>query len=111
MPRENAHDKARRLVSEGRVVVTLVQGHHVTATVRGDTEFHAVFHRSGRWSCSCPASGSGSRPCSHIQATQLVTAPAGQWVASPDHIVQVGGRPVSNKTSEPAVDPGSVSAV
>jgi hypothetical protein len=106
--RENAHDKARRLVSEGRVVVTLVQGDHVDATVCGDSAaFYSVRHRSGTWSCSCPALG----PCSHRLAVQLVTAPIGTWIASEDHMVQVGGRPAKTLEPPPAGVRGSIAAI
>jgi hypothetical protein len=79
MTRENAAGKARRLLAEGRVVVTRVEGTHIDATVRGDTAaFYSVRHRSGSWSCSCPSVGR----CSHLAAVMLVTAPVGSWIAA-----------------------------
>jgi hypothetical protein len=103
--RESAHDKARRLLVEGRVVVTRVEGTHIDATVRGDSaSFYSVRHRCGSWSCTCPALGA----CSHRLAVQLVTAPSGSWIASPDHMVQVGGRPPE---PSPAPDAGSMAAI
>jgi uncharacterized Zn finger protein len=97
--RENAHDKARRLLAEGRVVISRVEGTHIDATIRGDSaSFYSVRHRSGSWSCTCPALG----PCSHRLAVQLVTVASGSWIASPDHMVQVGG-PAS--TTPERVDP------
>lgn len=105
MPRENAHDKAKRLLAEGRVVITRVEGTHIDATVRGDSaSFYSVRHRSGSWSCSCPALG----PCSHRLAVQLITVASGSWIASPDCMVQVGGRP---SEESPALDAGSMAAI
>lgn len=43
--RENRATKARRLLAEGRVVVDRVQGRHVRAFVRGDSDdFYDVRH-------------------------------------------------------------------
>ena len=86
MPRENAAAKARRLLAEGRVIVTRVDGREVDAIVRGDSaEFYSVTHRPGSWACDCAALGR----CSHIAALQLVTIPVGRLVLSPD--VMIGG--------------------
>jgi uncharacterized Zn finger protein len=72
MPRENFSAKARRLLGEGRVIITHVDGRDVRAVVRGDSaEFYSVTHRSGSWACTCPALGR----CSHVQALMLVTLP------------------------------------
>lgn len=87
--RENAAAKARRLLAEGRVVVTRVAGLEVDGIVRGDSSgFHRVSHRPGLWSCDCASVG---RNCSHIQAVQLVTAPSGAWLASENLMAAVGG--------------------
>lgn len=81
VPRENAAVKARRLLAEGRVVITAVQGRRVSALVRGDTEgFHVVEHDAGRWSCDCSALGA----CSHRLAVQLITCPVGPVILAPD---------------------------
>jgi uncharacterized Zn finger protein len=67
---ENAHDKGRRLLVEGRVVIRHVGEHHIVAHVRGDSaEVYVVAGASRGWSCSCPALGR----CSHLVAVQLVT--------------------------------------
>ena len=70
MPRENAALKARRLLTEGRLVVKIANERVIAATVRGDSgEVYRVGADPGDWYCSCPAL---SR-CSHIQALMLVT--------------------------------------
>jgi uncharacterized Zn finger protein len=72
MSRENAAVKARRLVAEGRVVVTVARGRRIRAVVRGDSgAVYEILHDRGSWLCPCPAVG----VCSHVQAVQLVTAP------------------------------------
>lgn len=82
--REAAPVKARRLLAEGRVVVTAVDGRRVRAAVRGDSgTCHVVEHGAGWWSCDCPAFGA----CSHRLAVQLVTAPVGRLVLAPDAMV------------------------
>ena len=86
MVRENAADKAERLLAAGRVVVTHVDGREVDAIVRGDSgALYSVRH--------LPA-GSGPAParrayarCSHLRAVQLITAPAGPVVLAPDLVV------------------------
>lgn len=86
--REDAATKARRLLAEGRVIVTHVDGRDVSAIVRGDSaELYSVTHRSGSWACDCAALGR----CSHVQALMLVTVPVGRLVLGPD--VMIGGRP------------------
>jgi hypothetical protein len=71
-PRENAAMKARRLLAEGRVTITHVDGREVAAVVRGDTaQTYRVRHRDGTWTDDCLA----RTRCSHIQAVQLVTQP------------------------------------
>jgi hypothetical protein len=86
--RENAAAKARRLLAEGRVIVTHADGRNVSATVRDDSgAVYAVAHRPGRWSCSCEHAPYGR--CSHLQAVQLITAPAGSVVLATD--LMVGG--------------------
>ena len=68
MTRENAATKARRLLTEGRVVVHT--GVTIRARVRGDSarEYEVRFDGT-RWHCGCPAL---SARCSHVQAVQLV---------------------------------------
>lgn len=69
MPRENAHDKGRRLLTEGRLVVKAVSDKHISARCRGDSgEIYTLAADPHGWSCSCPAVR-----CSHLVALQLVT--------------------------------------
>lgn len=71
-PRENVDVKARRLLTEGRVIVTAVDGRRVRAVVRGDSgSVYEVLHEHGAWICPCLSRG----VCSHVQAVMLVTAP------------------------------------
>lgn len=70
--RENSSLKARRLLTEGRVVVCEARGRHIEAIVRGDSGTHyPVTHTHGTWTCPCEA----RKVCSHIQAVMLCTAP------------------------------------
>jgi uncharacterized Zn finger protein len=86
--RENAIEKAERLLTSGRVVVVRASGRDVRAIVRGDTEgFHVVEHLAGRWTCDC--TGAPYSQCSHRRAVQLVTAPVGLQILSPDLMVGV----------------------
>lgn len=79
--RENAAVKARRLLGEGRLLITRVDGREVDAICRGDSgEFYSVSHRPGHWACTCPA----LTRCSHMQALMLVVAPVGRVILSPD---------------------------
>jgi hypothetical protein len=70
VPRENAYDKARRLLAEGRVTISFVGETEIVASVRGDSarRYTVRWDPSG-WSDTCDARTS----CSHIQAVQLVT--------------------------------------
>jgi uncharacterized Zn finger protein len=71
MARENRATKARRLLSEGRVIVDIVRGRYVRSFVRGDSgEFYEVVHDKGIWSCDCVNSGA----CSHVEALRLIVA-------------------------------------
>lgn len=70
MPRENAHDKARRYLKEGRLTVHQVDDDLIVASCRGDTAavYRCVWEPVG-WSCSCPAV---TDRCSHLRALRLV---------------------------------------
>jgi len=69
--REGAPAKARRYLTEGRLIVEQVHHDRVAATCRGDgTSYRLGFDR-GRWSCSCPARTDG---CAHLVAVRLVVA-------------------------------------
>lgn len=87
--RENAAAKARRLLAEGRVSITRVDGAEINALVRGDSAgLYLVQHRPGWWTCPCDAI---STLCSHVQAVMLVTVVPGTWVAASDVMVSTGG--------------------
>jgi hypothetical protein len=89
--RENAALKARRYLSEGRVVLTRVEPGRVEAYVRGDGRIYSAGFAAGLWLCDCPAL---SQSCCHLRALRLVTAvdlaPVGSpnWPASsaPDQV-------------------------
>lgn len=72
--RENVWDKAFRLLEEGRLRVTRVDGNVIEAVCRGDSG--AIYHLRHDpndvpfWDCSCPA----RTDCSHLRALQRVTA-------------------------------------
>jgi uncharacterized Zn finger protein len=71
MPREDAITRGRRLVSEGRLIVSYVSGRTVTAVCRGDSGLiHRLGYDPGRgyW-CACPA----KTVCGHLRALMLVT--------------------------------------
>ena len=67
--RENAEAKARRYLTEGRLVILDVTGSSVTGTCRGDAALYDVTHHRGRgWRCNCPARGR----CAPLLAAGLV---------------------------------------
>ena len=69
MPRENAHDKGRRYLTEGRLEIRAVTDRHISARCKGESgEIYTLAADSGGWSCSCPAVGR----CSHQVALRLV---------------------------------------
>ncbi len=72
--------KSERLLLAGNVSVFAVNGRRVQAVVRGDSGYHEVEHRSGQWSCSCPA----LRSCSHVLAVRRVCPIAGEVLVVPD---------------------------
>lgn len=98
MSRENVDDRARRYLTEGRVVITAAGPGHVDARVRGDGAIWTVAYRRGGWSCDCPSRGR----CAHLIAVGCVTAPTS--------IRYAGDRPnlVGIPTSpDPGTSPGS----
>lgn len=73
--RENVDARARRLLTEGRLVVEFARDEVVAATCRGSGTFHRVGHDPEQgWHCTCEAGGFRRR-CAHVLALQLVTAP------------------------------------
>lgn len=71
MPRESAHDKASRLLTEGRVIVVEASRYGFVCTVRGEGHLYRTAFQFGSWSCTCQA----HRPtCSHIAAAKRISA-------------------------------------
>jgi hypothetical protein len=70
--RSNALDRAKTSLTEGRLIVTLVDGDTITANVRGSGEVHQCGHDPDRagWWCSCEVR---TDKCSHLHALRLVT--------------------------------------
>ena len=85
--RETAAAKARRYLSEGRVILTRVGPDRVDAFVRGDAAVHASGYRNGEWRCTCPAR---TDACSHLRSLKLITAvdlPRGApWETAETHL-------------------------
>jgi len=74
MTRETVQAKASRYLAEGRLIVTAVDGDHVTAACRGNGEVYQLGHEPGRgWWCSCSAR---TDACAHLTALRLVTVRA-----------------------------------
>lgn len=72
--RENAAAKARRYLTEGRVVVEIAARAGVLALVRGDGAHHRVSHTPSQgWACTCPARGR----CAHLLAVGLIVSRQG----------------------------------
>lgn len=68
--RESAFAKARRYVTEGRLLVTEVTTRRISALCRGDGKIYALGYTADGWRCDCPAV---SRDCAHLRALRLVT--------------------------------------
>jgi hypothetical protein len=69
--RENATTKARRYLTEGRLIINKLEPAGVTATCRGDGQIHLLGWRPDQgWWCTCPARGT----CSHLLALRSVVA-------------------------------------
>jgi hypothetical protein len=64
--------KARRYVSEGRLIVRQLdeEGGTAGADCRGDGQIHSLGYDDRGWWCSCAAKGR----CSHLLALGLVSA-------------------------------------
>ena len=63
-------DKARRLLTEGRLQLRSLDAEWITATIEGDTGAYRLGLNPGGWWCACPAR---TRRCSHLLALQTVT--------------------------------------
>jgi uncharacterized Zn finger protein len=70
VPRENAQDKGKRYLLEGRVVIVHVDRDSAAAVVRGDGHLHHVAVHGPAWTCTCPA----RTRCSHQYAVGHVIA-------------------------------------
>ena len=63
-------DKFARLLIDGRLLVTWVDGILVTAECRGDSgDVYKLGWDGARWYCGCEARGD----CSHLRALWMVT--------------------------------------
>jgi uncharacterized Zn finger protein len=71
--REDAATKARRIVAEGRLILTEVTPRRVAATCRGEGHLYVLGWQRGAWHCTCPASDRAAA-CSHLRALRLVVA-------------------------------------
>ncbi len=75
MARENAHDKGRRYLTEGRLMLRLVTADEIAAVCRGDGHVYHCGWRPGQWWwCDCPAR---TDRCAHLTALRLVTVTQG----------------------------------
>ncbi len=70
--RESAATKAKRYLSEGRVIINDVRPDRVSALVRGDGTIYSSGYTAGHWHCDCPTP---TDRCSHLYALRMVTAP------------------------------------
>lgn len=78
----NTEQKARRLLVDGRLRVERVRPKSglIVATVQGDHGSYELGYDPdgreglGEWRCTCMASSTFNRTCSHLLALQLVTA-------------------------------------
>lgn len=73
MARENAADKGRRYLTEGRLEVLYVKPHdmRIRATCRGESgETYKLGYSPAKWFCDCPVL---TDQCSHLNALRLVT--------------------------------------
>lgn len=68
--RENAFSKARRYLTEGRLLIVFVDEDQIDALCRGDGRVYNLRMRHGIWICDCPAV---TDQCSHLRALRLVT--------------------------------------
>ena len=72
MSRESAREKARRYVSEGRLIIRQLDedGGTALADCRGDGAVYHLGYDERGWFCSCAARGR----CAHLYALGLVCA-------------------------------------
>lgn len=73
--RESAFNKARRYLTEGRLLVVAVNENRIDALCRGDGRIYSLgLNPGGVWSCDCPAR---TDQCAHLRALRLVTIEGG----------------------------------
>lgn len=68
--RETAAAKARRYITEGRLVILEVSENRIQAFCRGDGAIWRPQWTPFGWECDCPAR---SHNCAHLLALRLVT--------------------------------------
>ena len=68
--RESAFVKARRYLTEGRLLILAVDRDRISALCRGDGQIYNQQMRLGFWSCDCPAV---TDQCAHLRALRMVT--------------------------------------
>lgn len=67
--RESTDDKARRLLTTGKLRIVHKDSSFIHAECQGDTDHYDLFYKDERWYCSCEA----RVDCSHLRALWLVT--------------------------------------
>lgn len=70
MSRESAFSKARRYLTEGRLLVVAVDQDRISALCRGDGRIYSLGLDPRGWHCDCPAV---TDQCAHLRALRLVT--------------------------------------
>lgn len=76
---ETKADKAARIIAERRLSIEVAgdpaRPGLILATCRGEAEVYTLGYRPDgqRWGCTCEASASFHRTCSHLMALQMVT--------------------------------------
>lgn len=68
--RESAFLKARRYLTEGRLLVVEVRQDRISALCRGDGAVYSLEFDPHGWHCDCPAR---TDQCAHLRALRLVT--------------------------------------
>lgn len=69
--RENAEEKAVRLLTTGRVTITGASHRFVAGVVRGDHGTYWCGYDRGSWHCECPC----LTGCSHVAALKRICDP------------------------------------
>ena len=68
--RENAFSKARRYLTEGRLLVVAVDENRIAGLCKGDGQIYNLGLDPRGWHCDCPAL---TDQCAHLRALRLVT--------------------------------------